>query len=35
VQARDREATPQGAKQEAYKDLLWAYLNSSEFRSIH
>jgi hypothetical protein len=33
VQARPREVTPQEAQQEGYRDLMWAYLNSSEFRS--
>jgi hypothetical protein len=35
VQSRGRDVPVQVAVQETFRDLMWAYLNSSEFRSIH
>jgi hypothetical protein len=35
VQAHSRDVGAIPARQEALKDLMWAYLNSSEFRSIY
>jgi hypothetical protein len=32
VQSRPRDVAPQTAQQEALRDLMWAYLNSTEFR---
>jgi len=35
VQSRPREVSAAAALQEALRDLMWAYLNSTEFRSNH
>lgn len=35
VQSRSREIPAAVALQEGFRDLMWAYLNSTEFRSIH
>jgi hypothetical protein len=35
VQARSPGESTEAAQHEAYRDVMWAYLNSSEFRTIH
>ncbi len=32
INMRPRDTAPQAAQQEAFRDLMWAYLNSTEFR---